>query len=630
MTDAQPGADSHGGTRAPRSRRVVRGAWSAVRLAARACPWWLTGNALATLASALLPVATVWLLKHSLDALTTGAASAAFPPAAFALVVVGLLAATLPSLTEYVQNEVGRAIGRRAQSDLYVATARLAGLARLEDPAFHDRLRMAQSAGRSSPGQVVGGVIGTGQLAVTLCGLAAVLAVINPVIAVVTLLGLAPALVAEIRLSRERAGMLWAITPNERREFFYAELQTSIPAAKELRLLGLSELFRLRMLRELAVADTQRRRLDGHQLRAQLGLGLVSAVVLGVALIWAFRAAARGTLTVGDVSALIAAIAALQSTLASLVARLSLVYHSLLMYDHYLAVLEAEPDLPLAAHPEPARPLCRAIEFRDVWFRYAPDQDWVLRGVNLVIPHGTAVALVGLNGAGKSTLVKLLCRFYDPERGAVLWDGVDLRDLSVTGLRERIGALFQDYMRYELTAAENVGLGDLWSLDDDEKIRAASVRAGIHAAIQALPRGYQTMLSRTFVPRLEDGQDAGTGVLLSGGQWQRLSLARTFLRDRRDLLILDEPSSGLDAEAEYAIHHGLRAHRAGATSLLISHRLGAVRDADRIVVLGGGRIVEEGSHRELLAADGEYARLFRLQADGYRGETDDDPVAASI
>ena len=176
MTDAQSGGEFRGGTGAPRSRRVVRGAWSAVRLAARACPWWLTGNVLATLASALLPVATVWLLKHSLDALTTGAASTAFPPAAVALVVAGLLAATLPSLTEYVQNEVSRAIGRRAQSDLYVATARLAGLARLEDPAFHDRLRMAQSAGRSSPGQVVGGVIGTGQLVLTLGGLAAVLA----------------------------------------------------------------------------------------------------------------------------------------------------------------------------------------------------------------------------------------------------------------------------------------------------------------------------------------------------------------------------------------------------------------------------------------------------------------------
>ncbi len=610
-------------------QHALSGARQAVWLAIRASPWWLAGDVLVTLVNALFPVATVWLLKSVLDALTSGASQAGFPPGAVGLIGVGLLSATLPSLTEYLQKEIGRAIGRRAQSDLYTATARLTGLARLEDPSFHDRLRMAQSAGSSSPGQVVQGVLGTGQLVVTLSGLVVVLAAVNPAIAAITLLGLAPALVAEIRLSRERATMLWRISSHERREFFYAELQTSIPAAKELRLLGLSELFRLRMLRELALADGQRRRMDGRQLRAQFALGLISAVVLGGATIWAIRAAAYGLLTPGDVSALVAAIAGLQATLASLVARVSLVFHSLLMYDHYRAVLQAEPDLPLAAHPKPACALRRGIELRDVWFRYAPDQEWVLRGVNLVIPHGMAVALVGLNGAGKSTLVKLLCRFYDPERGAVLWDGVDLRDLSITSLRDRIGTLFQDYMSYELTATENIGLGDLESLTDEEKIRAAASRAGVDAAIQALPRGYQTMLSKAFTPDIDNQQDPTSGVLLSGGQWQRLALARTFLRDRRDLLILDEPSSGLDAEAEYIIHHSLRAHRAGATSLLISHRLGALRDADRIVVLADGKIIEQGSHGELLAAGGEYARLFLLQAEGYRGEPDADSVRVS-
>ncbi|MEV4132168.1 ATP-binding cassette domain-containing protein [Dactylosporangium sp. NPDC049742] len=249
-----------------------------------------------------------------------------------------------------------------------------------------------------------------------------------------------------------------------------------------------------------------------------------------------------------------------------------------------------------------------------MWFRYGPDQDWVLRGVDLLIPHGTTVGLVGLNGAGKSTIVKLLCRFYDPERGAVLWDGVDLRELSLAGLRERVGVLFQDYMSYELTAAENIGLGDVAALTDDARIHAAARRAGIDPVLRELPAGYRTMLSKLFAP----GDDDSAGVLLSGGQWQRLALARTYLRDRRDLLILDEPSSGLDAEAEHAVHRGLRAHREGATSLLVSHRLGALRDADTIVVLAGGRVTERGTHADLVAADGEYARLFRLQAAGYR------------
>ena len=258
-------------------------------------------------------------------------------------------------------------------------------------------------------------------------------------------------------------------------------------------------------------------------------------------------------------------------------------------------------------------------------FRYAPDQPWVLRGVDLVLPRGCAVALVGLNGAGKSTLVKLLCRFYDPTRGAVLWDGIDVRELPVEQLRERIGVLFQDFMQYDLSAAENIGVGDVATLGDREPVVAAARRAGAHETLAALPRGYDTLLSRLFFDET-DRNDPETGVLLSGGQWQRVALARTLLRDRRDLLILDEPSSGLDAEAEHEVHRQLREHREGRTSVLISHRLGAVRDADRIVVLAGGRVVEQGRHEELLAEDRTYARLFRLQADGYRPV--DEPVAS--
>lgn len=605
----------------PGVRQPLHDAWHAVRLGVRACPGPLAGDAAVSLLGAAVPVATVWLLKRALDELSGGGGTAGALTVSIAgLAGAGLLAATLPSLGTFLQHQVGRAVGRRAQSDLYRATARLGGLARLEDPQFHDRLRMAQSAGRSGPGQVVGGVLGIAQLTVTLGGLVGVLAAISPAIAAVTLLGLGPALLAEVRLSREQAAMMWSISPHERREFFYAELQTSIPAAKEVRLLGLSELFRRRMLDELAAADGQRGRLDARTLRVQLLLGLLSAAVLGATLAWAARSAVHGGLSVGDVSALVAGIAALQTALAALVGRVSVVHHALLLYRHFRAVLDAEPDLPQPPDPRPVPPLRHGIELRDVWFRYSPDQDWVLRGVSLVIPHGRAVGLVGLNGAGKSTIVKLLCRFYDPTRGAILWDGTDLRELSLEGLRARIGALFQDYMTYELTAGENIALGDTTAFGDADRIESAAARAGIDPVLRALPRGYDTMLSRMFVDDFDSD-----GVLLSGGQWQRLALARTYLRDRRDLLILDEPSAGLDAEAEHAIHHGLHTHRTGATSLLISHRLGALREADTIVVLSGGEITERGTHASLLETAGEYARLFHLQADGYRPESE--PVA---
>jgi len=293
------------------------------------------------------------------------------------------------------------------------------------------------------------------------------------------------------------------------------------------------------------------------------------------------------------------------------------VYRSLLLFDHYQQVVSAEPDLPVQGRLQPVPPLSRGVELRDVWFRYADDHPWILRGVDLVIPHGRAVALVGLNGAGKSTVVKLLCRFYDPTRGAVLWDGMDLRSLPVPDLRRRIGAVFQDFMDYDLSAAENIAVGDLSALGDWARIGRAARAAGVHEVIAGLPSGPDTLLSRVFFSQA-DKEDVETGVVLSGGQWQRVALARALLRDQQDLLILDEPSAGLDAEAEHEIHEQLRRLRRGRTSLLISHRLSTIREADNIIVLRDGRVTEQGPHAALMELGGAYARLFRLQARGYQ------------
>jgi ATP-binding cassette subfamily B protein len=244
------------------------------------------------------------------------------------------------------------------------------------------------------------------------------------------------------------------------------------------------------------------------------------------------------------------------------------------------------------------------------------DRPWVLRGVTFDLPAGAAVALAGHNGAGKTTLVKLLCRMYDPVRGSIRWDGVDLRDLAPEELRERIAAVFQDSMEYDLTAAENVGLGDLAGLDDRARIVAAARLAGIDETLAGLPRGYDTMLSQMFLSE-EDDPDTDRGFALSGGQWQRVALARALMRGQRDLMILDEPTAGMDAVAEHEVHVRLQEHRTGRTSLLISHRLSALRSADRIVVLDGGVVAEQGGHDELVAAGGTYARLFTIQAAGY-------------
>ncbi|MFI6472825.1 ATP-binding cassette domain-containing protein [Streptomyces sp. NPDC050516] len=238
------------------------------------------------------------------------------------------------------------------------------------------------------------------------------------------------------------------------------------------------------------------------------------------------------------------------------------------------------------------------------------------------------MGLVGRNGAGKSTLIKLLCRFYDPERGAILWDGTDIRTMDVAELRRRIGVTFQDYMTYDLSAAENIGIGDLPHREDPERIRGSAALAGIDSTLSGLPDGYETQLSRVHL----DEEDGTPGVTLSGGQWQRVALARSLMRGEADLLILDEPSSGLDPEAEHEVHRTLGLHRRERTALLVSHRLGALREADTIAVLVDGEIAELGPHDERMALrDGHYARLFALQAAGYaeRGDRAGTPEAAT-
>jgi ATP-binding cassette subfamily B protein len=601
--------------------RHARAAFGLVR---RAAPRYLLALSVVTGLGAAAPVVTAWLSKVLLDRLAGGGTTvSAVLPCAAGLAVAGLLTGVLPHAIRYATAELERQTAVDALSGLYAAVDRLPGVARLEDPGFQDRLRLAEQASRSGPGRLVTCTLGVAQALFGIVGFAVALVVLSPVMAAVVLLAAVPVLRVHLTLSAEQAAVLWRTGHSQRREMFYARLLTMPNVAKEVRLFGLGGFFRGRMLDELTGVNAEHRTLGARQLRRHAALALLSAAVAAGGLLWMVVEAAGGRATVGDVALFVAAVAGVQAGLAGAVQNAAGAHQALSLFDHYRAVVATEPDLVVPDRPAPVPVLRRGIELRDVWFRYRPDQPWVLRGVTLTVPCGQTLALVGLNGAGKSTLVKLLCRFYDPTRGTIRWDGVDLRELDPVLLRERIGAVFQDFAEYDLSAAENVAVGELAALDDRARIEAAAQRAGVHETLHRLPRGYDTLLTKLFV-RGTRSDDPQHGVVLSGGQWQRVALARALLRDGRDLMILDEPSAGLDARAEHEVHAALREYRHGRTSVLISHRLSAVRHADRVVVLAGGEVVEDGTHAELMAVGGRYAELFEIQARGYA----DAPVPA--
>ncbi|MGB2570723.1 ABC transporter ATP-binding protein [Micromonospora citrea] len=608
---------------APRltARRATRHARVALGLTWRAAPVGTGVDLLLAVLAGATPVAVAGLTKLVLDRLTgRGGPAVSVALLGVGLAVAAAVAAVLPHLRRYVEDERSRAVTRLVRRRLHDAVSRLVGLVRLEDPVFQDRLQAAQQTGHLGPTQLTGNTLGAVQSVIAIAGFLGVLLALSPVIGLLVLVAALPTLGMQLRLNRARMAMVLRLEHFQRRDLFFAHLLTGVPAAKEVRLFGLGRFFGDRMLDELHGMHRVERGLDRREMRAQALLGLLGAGVAGVGVVWTVNAAAAGRLSLGDVAVYLAAVPGVQGALGALVGQVGAIHQALLLFDHYDQVVRAEPDLPVPATPRPVPPLRRGIELRDVWFRYSPEHPWVLRGVDLWLPHGATTALVGLNGAGKSTLVKLLCRFYDPERGAILWDGVDLREFDPQALRDRLGAVFQDFVSYDLTAGENIAVGDLSALGDADRLRHAARHAGVDDTLTALPRGYDTLLTRVFFDG-PDRDDPQAGVVLSGGQWQRVALARGFLRAEVDLLVLDEPSSGLDAEAEHDLHTRLRELRRGRTGLLISHRLNAVREADLIVVLADGRVTERGDHHELLAACGDYARLFTLQAHGYREDT---------
>jgi ATP-binding cassette subfamily B protein len=333
----------------------------------------------------------------------------------------------------------------------------------------------------------------------------------------------------------------------------------------------------------------------------------LSAGAAAIVYLYAIQRVLAGGLTLGDLVLFAGALGQLHLALYEVGFDVGFFAMIFTWLPSLFAVLDAEPDLPLPARPLPApRPIRNGLVLEDVSFRYPGADADTLRAVSFAIRPGERVALVGRNGAGKTTLVKLLCRFYDPSEGRILLDGVDLRDYDLEDLRRQIGAVFQDFVSYQLTAQENVGLGDVRRLEDLAVVQQAARQGGAAELIEGLSEHYTTRLGSQF-----------GGINLSGGQWQKVALSRAFMRDAQ-LLILDEPTAALDVQAEYDIYRRFSELTRDRMTVLVSHRFSTVRMAGHIVYLEDGRLAEEGSHEQLMALGGGYAHLYGLQAALYR------------
>jgi ATP-binding cassette subfamily B protein len=425
----------------------------------------------------------------------------------------------------------------------------------------------------------------------------------------VLLLAALPAFIAETKLSGE-AFRLYSWRAPEGRKLNYLEwILTRDSTVKEVKLFGLGPLILGRYRALFSKFLGEDRKLARKRLVLGTLLGSLSLAAFYLCYLWVARRASSGGISVGDLVLTIAVFRQGQSAFESVLSSVAGMYEDAL----FLSNLQKFFDLPTTAERSrvvPARTLApgpHRLEFDHVSFKYPGKQDWALHDLTLTLEPGEKLALVGENGAGKSTLIKLLLRLYEPTEGAIRYGGVDLRDLDVVDLRARMGAVFQDFVRYQFTAAENVGLGHPPRLDDRRAIELAADAGGAKSVIEALPQQYDTMLGGWF----EKGQE------LSGGQWQKLAIARAFMREA-EVLILDEPTAAIDAEAEVALFERFRALARDRTAIIISHRFSTVRMADRIAVLEGGRLTELDSHQGLLAKNGRYAKLFTLQAQGYR------------
>jgi ATP-binding cassette subfamily B protein len=530
----------------------------------------------------------------------------------FAVTVLSSLLSTLSNISQQLLQE---RVSMSVQLLIMEHASKL-DLTFFEDAHSYDILQQAQREATSRPVQMVSGTFGLLRTTLTFSTMIALLVGLSPWLALVALLTPVPAFISDARFGWRGYAIARRNSPIRRRMSYLLTILTTDTYAKEVKLFTLSPHF-LSQFRTLAQGyyEEQRGLVTKRYLVGYAWGALSIAGNAGTYLYVAVQAVA-GRLTLGDLSLYTQAASTVQTSLQSLLSGFSSTYENNLYLTSLFELLENRPRVVAPENPVPVpNPLLGRVEFRNVSFGYEGSDRVAAHDISFTIEPGETVAIVGRNGAGKTTLIKLLSRLYDPTEGQVLIDGVDLRDYDPDELRAQMGVLYQDFASYQATARENIGYGRIERLDDTPAIEHAAAEGGATEVLERLPRQYETMLGKWF----------DEGYNLSGGEWQKVALSRAFMRDAR-IVVLDEPTAALDAQAEFELFQRLRTLTQGRTAVFISHRFSSVRLADRILMLENGTLVEQGTHDELMALGGGYARLFALQASAYFGEGAGDEV----
>ena len=515
--------------------------------------------------------------------------------------VIFAVSALLNTLRNISQQLLQNSVSMRIQLMVMEKAASL-DLPFYEDAASYDLLRRAQNDSINRPVLMIATAFGLFQTMLTFVTMVAVLVAVSPILALLALLSPIPAFIVDTRYGWRGYNIARWGSRLLRRMTYLVSLVTTDTFAKEVKLFGLGHYF--------LVAAGQRSQLVRRYMTG-FALGNVSTIVASFTYLYIAVQAIAGHLTIGALVAYAQAATQVQNSIQSILGGFTGMYEHNLYLNNLTELMNRQPVMAVKKAPAAVpQPLRGEITFENVSFAYPGSESQALSDLSFTITPGETLAVVGRNGAGKTTLFKLICRLYDPTEGRILIDRIDIRDFEPDELRAHIGAMFQDYVDYQATAAENIGLGSVQELTDRDAVISASKQAGSDELISGLPAGYDTALGKWF--------DAG--VNLSGGEWQKVALARAFMRENARILLLDEPTSALDAQAEYDLFERLRSLTHGRTAVYISHRFSTVRRADRIVFLEHGRLVEEGTHQELMRLNGRYARLFRMQAAAYTGE----------